>query len=1424
MKVNLNLNQLNSNSKSNKINFEGYKPKKDSHGNRIYEFNYAYDDSKYDCYLELYSVEKDNNNNYYVTNILESLDSMDDDSDKKEYGIKLESGKATKVDLQGDYNLALDQPFAYHYKLYPKNTHDNPIYLVDAGNVINEVEKTGKGYDIYNIVTDKSPMVRKGGAMKLIIPDNYNIIWKYDKDNNIQMRDPDEIVNILQSSKNFANKVGGSLAGIEKDVEDGKLNMFKRIITLPLFTDDSLTAHSYWNKNCLQMAHSLGNINNYTSLQKKMFAKGINLVSDGAYVNEGLEGIHFQHILKWGDKSPYFYWFNISGLQDGPLSLGVFGKRTEHVTHRLVNSPYKFVQRENGKVDIVSQKYDRKKPTYLQIYDDRLVNAAAYSNQELIDAYKKFDKNYLDINNHNDTVIPYSFRIDPDTYKKNIEKLNEYNKSVDQKDRINLYSGKGTRFVTQFEYFGLDGKHESGFYTWDANPDIAKLNYVQSHSNTQTLKNIADPDKRARISDLISRKNMQVQDYAVTSAKYWTRKTNQILNLNAAQHLRNIQNSSPHEIYNLIKQQSDGNVFPKDLDVTEEIVKNTIKNSRNNSYMLHGMDSVESYEDSIVEGLMDVPLDSIEVGDDILGVLSSPYVTKRANTKDQIGVSRYELFIDTEKHFDAENEDIYELTDKMYTKEMKNLAKEILAGIESKLPDNQKLHDQYGNATPYGKYVIPILTSEIARFAIIKAVEPKAEFSYDQETGELTYDYNALKQTSLTGMGIIADSPEDEAELLINKIRRRINHISPKDKEKLASALWKSIKGTDLNSFKLAEMIVDRTDAGLDWRIDATKDIADIESLKNSKTDFKYTWNKIIDFWSKFGEGIRQYHPAAYIAAEVTDLGTLYDFDKYVDFVDAKGNIHYKQKSGERFANRNEAMRKLLNETGFTTFANYDYFSSDITKIFGKLFDFDGENSPDKGTNQGNTIIDKLIGNDNYLNSGSLESLIYSYTFAGNHDKCRALDGFAMDMDLVYTDLTEPANKQYRERAYRILNGIKYGENIDEKAVANYDFDRVSNITLAKCESIASGMGKAKESVGFSEKRKNYVYNKMVEALKNISNGYHEGKVFETDGFGTKDYNIALDIVLDEMDYLWKKDKGGYEDRVNQPPLTVEERKKLKDKTLERILDPAMSKLLGQTKFLVALVGNPTLFAGDELGSTGFETTSKNVYLQNRNVIHNEWADSSSPDYKPFIERFKNNMLDAFALRNRPELQPLNDGAPFALKEQNAHYRYEVYKDDTNKTPENLDRVEEGDTQVSALLRQSPDGRMTISVFNTAGLNHTFDKYYDPAELTMKCIDLNDARGGKAGLRGGLKSGLKFKNADKKDKTEYYYVNDKNQITGPNGSPIKFKDSTLILYHDPSFTGRKVLYNPQYNIVSKPYSQVNKEKQNVGEKLALLSK
>ncbi len=1366
MKISLNLNRSKTN---NNVQFEGYKPVKSNTGSREFEFNYVYDEDKKDCYLEIFLLDKDADGNWFVTGKKDPYGNIKPlENTKHEAEVLLEKGKATKINLAKEYGIRPDQPFAYHYKLVPKGQKNGtPEYKIDPGNIINDKASSNRAHEIYNFVTDKLSTSTKAGAMKLIVPDFNNVSWVYDENNKIVPNK--DIERARKTNKNTANKIGGSLAGIEKDLDNGKLDNFTRIITTPLFTDDSLSAHAYWNKNNFQMAQSLGNINNYASLQRKLFAKGINLVSDGAYVNEGLEGVHFKHILQWGEKSPYFNWFKISGLQDSPLNMGVFGKRLEHVTHRIVNPKYDIKQSPDGTIRINPNKnYKSNQPTYIQIYDDRLVDATNLSDKQLIRAYNKLVKNNLEINNHNDTVIPYSFRINNETYKNNVEHLIEYNKSVPKEKQLKLYSGEGTRAVSQFEYFGLDGKHESGFETWDANPDIAKLSFVQSHSETQSLKNIKDPEKRAEMKKLLIQKNMEVQDYAISSAKFWTKKTNQILTLNVAQHLQNVDGKSANEIYNTIKSLSDGKVLPKNLDVNEQIVKNVLRNR----YNLAKSTTDSNYKNAILQGLMDVPLDSIEVGDDIVSVLASPYMTKRATKYSQIGASRYDMYKDGNKHLTDEYKKAYKMTDDLYKNEMSQFAVKILDDVEKSLPKDKKFHDDKGNTTEFGKYAIPLLTAEIAKFAIIKGVSPDAKLTYNQTTGEISYKYNELKNTSLMEMGIIADSPEDEAVSLVKHLRHNINNI--KDTEDLKKALKQTIKGTSAESFKLAEMIVSRAQGGLDWRIDATKDIADIESLRNGKTNFEFTWNQIIKFWTKFSENVKQYHPDAYIAAEITDEDDIFN----------KGGG-----STARFSSSKEAVKKLINEAGFTTTANYTYLSSGINEIFGKLFDFDGENSPDKGLEKGGKVTDQLAG---FLTSGPLESIIYSYIFAGNHDKCRALDGYAMDMDMVYADLTDKGNYNLRQRAYKILNAVPYGTEPNADSVNGADMSRISPLAIARCESISSGMGKAINHIGLDQGRIDYVYGLMLKSLKNISNSKHLGKVFEAEGFGTKDYPTALNIVLDEMAYIADSEGDGR--------LTDEERQKLKKLSLEKIIDPAMSKLLGHTKFLTALTGNPTLYAGDEYGATGFEHTTKNITVQNRNIIHEEWADPDSPEYLDFVKRFKDYMDYQYNLRTRPELEPLNNGTPFVLNKQKA-------------------KLNEKEVEVSALLRQSPDGRMTVTVFNTEGLTHKYDEYYSPSEIKLKYIDLNGGSADKEMQNGGLKSGLEFKDAVT---GKSYWVNDKNQITGPDQQAITINDSVMTLYlvkKEPTFTGRRVMYNPQYNFVSSPYAQ--KQEIVSGSKLSL---
>ena len=92
MKVDLKLDR------SKPLNFEGYKVDKNAIGAREYHFNYPFNSADFDCYLELFSVAQDKNNNYYVTDILSNF--YNDNNE-----IKVEPGVGVKVDLASRFTV-----------------------------------------------------------------------------------------------------------------------------------------------------------------------------------------------------------------------------------------------------------------------------------------------------------------------------------------------------------------------------------------------------------------------------------------------------------------------------------------------------------------------------------------------------------------------------------------------------------------------------------------------------------------------------------------------------------------------------------------------------------------------------------------------------------------------------------------------------------------------------------------------------------------------------------------------------------------------------------------------------------------------------------------------------------------------------------------------------------------------------------------------------------------------------------------------------------------------------------------------------------------------------------------------------------------------------------------------------------------------
>lgn len=1397
--------------------FKGYKPTKNDEGYRTGEFSYPFDSAETDCYLEIAVVDRDKYGNYYLTG-----DKYTDLLNNSEDGRKLYPGK-NKVNIHAEFGVMEDEPFAYHYKLVNKRSGSIERYGVDAGALLDDRNDTHDLTDenVYNLHIPASD-VSRGGSMLLAIPDSLDPKWVYDADNDIIRNENYE--DLRHNIRLFSNKMGGSLAGLEKRLAQGDMDAYDRIVSLPLFTDDSRTHHAYWNKNCMQMALSLGNINNYTSLTKSLFAKGKSLVSDGAFVNEGLEGIHFNHAIKWKEQSPFFDWFRMN--PNDQILFGVFSQNTDFITHRLVNPEFFYQQQADGSyVAIENEHYNPKKPTYLEIYDKDLVNAKKLDPQEPIKAYDKdFSDKPLSKSTHNDTVIPYRFEIDPQEYDINVKLLNEYNK--DESAKIDLYSGFGTKFISQFSNMELDKKIEGNIDTWNSNFDIAKIHYFLSNNEMDNILSIKPGiDQKEEVKKLEYAAN-EAKDYVITSARYWTRKTNQILNLHVAQNLKHIDEENPKEAYKTILKKVNSGVFPQRLknNLSEEAVKNILTD---NYEGLKGNENTKEFKLQVAQYMMNMPLDSLEFGDDISAVFATPYITKRSCREDYIGEPKYyfpeyddevtydRFFLNQvgNPHLQAKYEKVYNETNRLFIGEdgrttgvLTDFAIDIIDRLndDKERPENEKFHHGMDN-TEYGNYVLPYLAEEILKYAIIKSLCDAPRFQTN-DNGDISYDYDRLKKITLKDIGVYGISPEDEAHRLIKRVKSGLKNITESDKEALADALKKKLKGTNAQSFRLAEAIVDRTQSGLDWRIDAAKDVADVDSLRNDgETDFDTIFGQVTSFWEKFARDVLKENPNSYMVAELTDMNELYN--------------EYGAGS-KRYPNKTNLIGKFLTDSNLTSVANYDFYFSTLPEMFAKTFN-EGQHSIN-----GQNYLDKklhlqLVDPENgFLRSAPLQALTYSYTFLNNHDNTRALHALALNMDMFHGLQNGWTGHDYREDAVKLITGDYDGATAD---VDSFDFNRYSAKDLAMVSALKNGFMAEIENLASSNTigcdRAHLLKEAIRNSLTEIANGKFNGSEYEMDSFGVKPIDMAIDFTLDNAR------KAGYE--ISDKELNI-----LSEKVFERIMTPAYQKYNAMMEFLVALPGNPTLYSGDELGSTGFEYATKNVTLQNRSYLHNEWVDKHSPDRRKFVVENNNNLRKIMYQRKRPELQALNDGAIFPLKLQEGSF---------NGSEE---------VQIPTLLRENTAGYMTISLFNVSGLDRIHDctTEHHPNTITLNQIDLSQDERPRHAMTVGLPAGLPLKtvfldaNEDNREMKHIYTVekNDENKycikhrVKDADGcykeAPIEITDNTMILYHDPkrnaqniTFKGKKFLYNPQYKSFG-AVSYAAPATKVCGEKLSLVSR
>ncbi len=1311
----LNNNKINNKAKS-KISFTGHKVIQNDNGENIYRFYTPSLSLKQGekVSLQIVQLRKDDNGNY------QTVKNDVGKPDIRKYNFKSNQNYIDKhfedlglVEYDKSYaNMAI----GYKFKIGDKDYIDSTLLTTDRK---------------WNIaIPPNRPILEEARPMYHILPDL--MLSEKTKKNS---------PTILDERRTHSNKLGGNIDGIIEKIDYMKDLGIKRILSTPIFGQDNLSNHGYWTTNPYQITDSLGDISKFKELNTKLYKNGMGWIADGAFVNEGLEGIHTEHITKWGTQSPYIDWLTTFDFPDKSFKFGILSKKedvnSKNLGIRLVNAPYKILKDEEGSESVEKNPYfDSKKPTYVQIYDKRLAGIKQINSNELIRDYdKKNSDDPNEINDYMDSFIPYKFRINP---KEVSLKYKDWVSSKEIAARKEKETPPFRNFLTEWTNLAAtNSDSDGGTVLWVGNKDISKLRFMMTEQDSREIKRKYGKMASEKIQKVEQSTN-QVQDNIVQVGEFWTNEIAKTLHSYTAKELAGAE--TPADFMKKIQQKVKKGELPyAALKINEKQIDNLL----DGSYNLKTAPSPQN----VADGLMSYPLDAIEFNSGMSGILGSPFLKKLASKEEQIGISRYELY-ENQRYADYKDipddyRPVYKKMDKLIVGEMTEMAVNILKEVQhtGKLK-TEIINKETGDLTEDGKEIYGLISNDIAKFIVTQGLLNEAKehspklfdgtrkLYPDYENKELlVYDKEVLKDVSPESLDINATSPKQEAEILIERLQSGIKKITDTEKRKFVKHITNRLEGLDGNTVKVAKLVVDKSESGLEWRIDAAKDVCPVEDILEGNVDFETNWDKGIKFWQRFTSGVRKYNPRAYEILEVTDEVEL-----------VKANPADKR---QKYKDMQQASFKFIQEAGGTTPTNYNFFYSLPQKFYGSF-------TEEKSRAGFNEIVNNLLcawadpgqtwNTLGHLHVSSLDTANQSHVSIGNHDKPR----------------------------YAHLSGLDADKFFDE----------------GKGNAMGAALKESFNAAFKSTSVPESIQKDIEKAVDNLSNGkYHvqkDGKIIEknidSDYFGVRPFDQNIKDVLKEAK-LTSKTTSDY---MNSNKEAVDKLEKL---TLVNMLKPAMKRYRAIMGLLVALPGNPTIYAGDELGETGFEYKMKNTFDQNRNHNHYDRLEKNNPSYIKEIESQKNEIAKLINLRKQKALSPLVDGVTIAL--------------DTKKS------------DVVGLYRYNENKDMII-LLNNQGFNFARNEagLKENQVVSVGCIDLSqetmlnyDAAKGleyKQGLLSNLKTGATYKNAlDQNDKDVYKIVEEKGKKLlkkfdkKGKETDIQMKESDLFLYREKDFNGNK---------------------------------
>ncbi len=1289
------------------VSFKGYKITQDNSGKKYYEFFLPTNAS--DVQLQTMQLKYDNLCKRY-----EPIRSSWQNYPMEGNGFL----KKFEIPCDKFENSTENTRLGYRFKV------DGKYFLDNAPTINNRLDDRWN----YNVTFNPDvPMLQLPHQLYHLMPDNFNPPVKPEKDGSDVRR-------------THFNKFDGNINSITEKLDYLKKLGVRRVLSTPIFGDDRLSSNGYWTSNPYQITRTLGTIDDFKKLNVELYKRGMGLMADGAFVNEGWESIHMADFLKYGEKSYGQNFYNVFGLpvQIGILPENKYSEAYKNFRVKIINGPY----RVSGSSLERNPDFDNRKPTYIQTYDDRFVDEDYRTNTEVLRSYPI--KNLPDKNKVR-------------TYKDSVPLLCLEVRDIEVENKFKEWKSRKSTPVQEilcsWENFVIAGSRDKkNLELWNQKVDLPKIKYF-----TESTNSMSDDEYKKQL-----KASYQVQDYFSQVGRFWTDQIDKTLVEYTAKAI-SANPTGKSNINDLARQGILPDALIK-LTNNNEVNDTNLKNVQNGSYQ----SNKDYLPKNLLDCIMSYPLDAIEFPRALCSILSSPYVKKLAVSEDTIGMSRYDFM--KSKEYDKQTDKVYKETDKIYKEKMLPLVTEIIKNSRS----GSKLLNSGGELTEEGKELFRLVSDDIVKYLVIKAIanyQPK--IATENNIQKFEWNLKELEDKAFENIYLnvnAANNSKTAADYFVYSLNGGLSdkkRITPEDKKILSDYIDSRLTGLDAGTVRVARFLVNKSESGLDWRIDAAEYIGK-ESIPGAGA-FEERWEVLTKFWDRFNTLLRKFNPNAYTIAEVSTT-TKYATDKGYSL-----DLSFKGKKNITILPR----KAQLNDISFgssakgMTMAEYDSYIIDKGKfngiteythmfahpsrlVHGAAEDQNCGHYGDMDDALKKMLIKGWDSNDRgYLFNGNSS---YTHVSTGNPDKPRLLHGYSLNIakffnrdDKLAEDKQGPAvamrdafldSLDIIETAKSDKNSQKYKDKISGKGYEQSELERFVKVPLDSAK-----------------------IQRLKDAVHNIS----EDKEYK-DFFGIRPFNHNWEDIMARSGLNISKNSPDYASIENAVQLAF--------------LKPAMNKYVSMLKIITCLPGSATIYGGDELGETGYDTVS-NDYLQNRNRLHWEWLDNGNSSFKEFLNNYNNEIKKIYNLRNKPYLSPLVNGYTILLK-----------------MPLKSNPADDKGTDLAAIYRYN-DETDVVAVLNRGGFNNTREAFnFYPQDIDY--IDLSYVPDSKCprGIPGGLKEGTVYKNAninDWEDKNaEYKVVKENGKLVikkvengKTEGTKIHIAGPVLLLYRAKKFDGNE---------------------------------